>query len=316
MARLRVKNLSPGLKAVAALSRALSARTAAPAATPAAPSNSGTVYDKGGTFGPATGTDTLKDNVTIKAKDVTLQNVVVEGDLTIDKAVGDGNVTLKRVIVKGTTYVNGGGANSVCFIDTESVKTCVARTDGTVRIVASGTTEISQLIVQSSVKVQESADLTGKGVEDVIVENTLNSSTEVTVDGAKIAALQIKAAGVTVNTDKNTRINSLVADAAVRIKGAGTIDKANVNASGVVFDVKPASMTVAPGISAPTVNTTASADGSSDSSNGTTVASAVVATETQLTAALANPAISNITFAADITANPVVTRSLTINFGD
>lgn len=260
-------------EAVILLKRALGEKTAGP-------SNPAAVYDKAGTFGPVTGTDTLKGNVTISAKDVTLQNVIVEGDLTIDKAVGDGSVTLKKVTVKGTTYVNG-------------------------------TTEISQLIAQSSVKVQESADLTGKGVEDLIVEKTVSSSTEVTVDGVKIAALQIKAAGVIVNTDKNTRINSLVADAAARITGTGTIDKASINTSGVVFDVMPATMTVAQGISTPSISSTG---GDSDSS--TEVTSTNVATAAELTAALANTNITTIRFAADITASPVVTRSVTIDFGD
>lgn len=52
-------------------------------------------YDVAGTYGLASGQEIIKGNVVIKAKDVTLQNTVIEGDLIIDKSVGEGSVTLK-----------------------------------------------------------------------------------------------------------------------------------------------------------------------------------------------------------------------------
>jgi hypothetical protein len=74
-----------------------------------------TTFDKAGTYGPATGSETITGNVVISADGVILQNYKIEGDLNITAAVGDGNVTLKNVTVTGTTTVSGGGQNSVTF---------------------------------------------------------------------------------------------------------------------------------------------------------------------------------------------------------
>jgi hypothetical protein len=116
-----------------------------------------------------------------------LQNTSIEGNLIIDKAVGEGNATFKNVVVKGDTYVYGGGTNSVYFID--------------------------------------------------------------------------------------THINSFEANAAVKITGAGTVDKATINASGVTYDTKFTSQTVAPGVSAPvkTPSTGGGGGGSGSGSGSSTV---------------------------------------------
>ncbi|MDD2620776.1 MAG: S-layer homology domain-containing protein, partial [Syntrophomonadaceae bacterium] len=270
------------------------------------------VFDKAGTYGPSNGTDTIKGNVTLKAKDVTLQNTVIEGDLTIDKAVADGNVSLKKVIVKGSTYINGGGSNSVYFIDTQIAQTYVLKDNGAVRIVASGTSEIGQLIAQSSVKIEE-LNLTGKGFETVLVDKKVDGTIDIDLAGAKLASLQIKSEGVTVKTDKDTRITTLIADAKVAVTGAGTVEKATVNASGVSFETKPLSQTVATGVSAPIINTSSSGGGGGGGSS--TVTTASVGTAAELTTALANSNITTITFTANITASPSITRSLTMNFG-
>ncbi|HEX3012323.1 MAG TPA: S-layer homology domain-containing protein, partial [Syntrophomonadaceae bacterium] len=204
--------------------------------------------DKAGTYGPSTGTETVKGNITILAKDVILQNTIIEGNLTIDKAVGEGNVTLKKVVVKGNTYINGGGMNSVYFIDTQTGKTYVMKDNGPVRIVASGTTEIAQLIAQSSMNVQE-VDLTGKGFDGITVDKKVDGNITVNLVGAKVESLDVKSEGVTVNADKNTNINTFVADAKVVVTGTGTIENATINASGVTFETQPENKTVAPGIS-------------------------------------------------------------------
>lgn len=70
------------------------------------------VYDQADTYGPATGTETIASDVTVAADGVILQNLVIQGDLTISEAVGDGTVTLNNVTVAGDTFVRGGGQPS------------------------------------------------------------------------------------------------------------------------------------------------------------------------------------------------------------
>jgi hypothetical protein len=248
--------------------------------------NQDVIYDKAGTYGPSTGTETIKGNVVIKVKDVILQNTIIEGTLTIDKAVGEGNVTLKKVNIQGNTYIYGGGMNSIYFIDTQTGKTYVMKDNGPVRIVAAGTTEISQLVAQSSVKVQE-VDLTGKGFEGIVVDKKVNGKIEISLVDSKVDSLEIKSEGITVNADKNTevktlevkatgvtvttekgtKVTTLVADAKMTVTGEGKIDTAKINASGVTLETKPTTTDTASGVSAPTITTPTTSGGGSGGSN-------------------------------------------------
>lgn len=253
-------------------------------------------YDKAGVYGPAEGTVTVKGSVIIKAEGVTLQNTIIERDLTIDKAVGEGDVTLKNLTLKGTAYINGGGANSVHLIDTNLAKAVVLKTNGSVRIVASGNAEVGQLVAQSSVKVEE-ANLSGKGFIDLVVEKKVEGKIEVNLAGVKVAnleiktvevalsadknteikTLEVKAGDVNVTTEKGTTITTLVADGKVSVTGQGTIQKAVVNVSGVSFETKPQSQEVATGVTPPTVGT-GTTGGSSGGGTTTVPVSAISVT--------------------------------------
>lgn len=66
-------------------------------------------YDKAGSYGPESGEETIDGNVVVAVPDVTLQNLVINGDLVIAEGVGDGDVHLKNVTVKGNTLINAAG---------------------------------------------------------------------------------------------------------------------------------------------------------------------------------------------------------------
>lgn len=245
------------------------------------------VYDKAGTYGPVAGTATVIGDITVKTRDVTLQNTLVLGDLIVDKAVGDGNVTLKNVTVRGSTYVYGGGVNSVYFLDAKTGKVYVARDDGPVRIVVTGSTEIKDLSLSSDVKVEE-ADLTGKGIVGITVEKKAGGAIQIELKGVKAESLDIKTPGitikadgrtdvqkltvkadnVTVQTEKGTNITTLVADGKVSVTGQGTIEKAEVKVNGVSFETKPISQDVANGATPPTTGSATAGGGDGGSSNG------------------------------------------------
>ncbi len=73
------------------------------------------VYDKPGIYGPETGTQTIEGSVVIAVSGVTLQNLVIKGDLTVSEAVGDGNATLKNLTVEGATILAGGGTGGAAL---------------------------------------------------------------------------------------------------------------------------------------------------------------------------------------------------------
>lgn len=109
------------------------------------------VYDSAGTFGPASGNETIDGDVTLVADAVILQNLVIEGQLTISEAGGDGTVTLNNVTVMGDTFVRGGGVNSI-HINGGSYKTIVMEktASGAVRIVATDATGLAVVIAEDA----------------------------------------------------------------------------------------------------------------------------------------------------------------------
>ena len=254
----RAKDLIKRCEALVALDRAITKRHF--------------VYNVEGVYGHSEGFETINGNVTVETGNVTLQNMIIEGDFTVSKLVGNGNVTLRKVTVKGNTYIYGGGENSVYFIDSNTGKTYVLKDDGPVRIVVSGTSSISQLTAQSNIKVEE-VDLTGSGIEGIVVDRQVDGNIEISLTGVNVESLDIQSDGVTVNADNTTQVSNLqvsannvtvttqqgttigtlVADGTVAVTGNGTIQNAVVNTSGVTFETQPENTEVVPDVIPPVV---------------------------------------------------------------
>ena len=208
-------------------------------------------YDQAGTYGPATGTETIGQDVVIAADGVTLQNLTIDGNLTITEAVGDGDVTLNNVTVTGETRVRGGGVNSIHINGGKYEKIVVEKTPtGTVRIV---TRELSG----ASVVLSDAA----KG-EKLILEGAFSSvavnAPDVTVETrnqTSIGELTVApaASNSTMNLGSQTTVAELSVQAPAHISGTGTVQKAAVDSDSVVFEKAPDSCTVDPGVHIPPV---------------------------------------------------------------
>ena len=95
------------------------------------------------------------DDGTVKKSGVVIKNKTFKGDVVIDAAVGKGEVDFNNVIIEGTLYVYGGGSNSVT-LNSCTVKKMVADRDAnTVRIVASGKTEVGSILIKDDTILQE-----------------------------------------------------------------------------------------------------------------------------------------------------------------
>ena len=242
------------------------------------------VYDSAGTYGPAEGSEIVHDNVVITASGVTLQNLIIEGDLTIAEEVGDGEVYLKGVTVKGKTFVNGGGENSVHFEDTVLLTVIVNKVDGTVRIVATGKTTVQEITLQTSAKVEQSGT-EGAVFKTVTLSEALPKDSKITLigefDSVEIFAASIAveiprgvikdlkvvdgAAGTSINLSKDARIISLVVDALLKVLGTGVIENAKVNVNGVSFERQPNKADYADGVKNTSSNTGGGGGGGSSS---------------------------------------------------
>ncbi len=78
----------------------------------------------------------IKGSVLIRADDVTLKNMTVDGDLIVGCGTADGKITLDNVTVKGRLLVWGGGTKAVyCNAGTNMPAVVVARVDDAVKVI-------------------------------------------------------------------------------------------------------------------------------------------------------------------------------------
>ncbi|MBU7006903.1 S-layer homology domain-containing protein [Phosphitispora fastidiosa] len=277
----------------------------------------GTLYNTAETFGPETGTQTINGNATISKPGVTLRNTIIEGNLYLTEGIGAGEATLDNVTVKGLTIVSGGGINSIIVINSSLGSVVIDVPDGTkVRLVASGSTDISSVETRSNAKLEE-GELTGLGFNEVVVQvpagayvelmgefsnvQVQNPNAKVSLVEGKIEQLDVndRATGATLNIAAGAVVQSLTIDASASITGTGVIQKAAVNTSDVVLQSNPISMTIAPGISANIAGTTVTE--SFDSSNNTSTGGSGGTSTQKAATPTANPAAGAVLSGTEIT---------------
>jgi len=220
------------------------------------------VYNAAGTYGPDQDTQTIAGDVTVAADGVILQNLVIQGDLTISEAVGSGTVTLNNVRVDGDTFVRGGGVNSIKINGGQYSRIVMEKTaSGAVRIVAKDVDGLDVVI---------SEDATG---QTIILEGTFASvvvnapNMTVTTQGNTTTigtmTVGVGAGGSTLNLAYGTTVANLVLNAKTAVKGQGTVKEATVAADRVTYERAPISQTVASGVVIPPVIISQSSGGGS-----------------------------------------------------
>lgn len=215
----------------------------------------GAVYNVDGVAGSETETTTFAGNVTVTAKNLTLQNIVVEGNLYLAEGIGEGTVTLKDVTVKGNTIVRGGGIHSIIMYNFNGQTIVVDVPDGSnVRLVARGTSSLEDVVLESNAILEED-NLSGEGFTTVIIpagaEVVLNGTFDnVTVQGAGASVkvesgsinnlnVDASAANANVNLAEGTSVSNLTVEAPAKVSGKGTINTAVINSSNVSIEQKP-----------------------------------------------------------------------------
>ncbi len=216
------------------------------------------VYDKAGTYGPASGTTTVTGNVTVSVTGVNLQNLIITGDLTLAEGIGEGDVHLNNVSVQGKSYIKGGGAHSVT-LENCSLPTMVVSKAG-VRVVAAGNTSVSLVQLDNGATLVETST-SGPGFEKVTVSEIIPAGAQISLTGnftnvtiaaaqvnvaavgATIASLDVadKASGARIDLDSSSKVTTLSLNAATAVTGQGTIDKAKIGVAGTTIAQKPAS---------------------------------------------------------------------------
>lgn len=179
------------------------------------------------------GEKVAEGNVFISQPGITLKNVTVTGNLIIGDGVGDKEVILENVIVKGETYVRGGGENSVIIRgDSELPSIIIKQVNNRVSLKVQGNSKVDSILVRN-------------GSDDVIVSGKVGvlkleaSDTNVIAKAAQIEKTVITGTKATIQTTEQTRIDQVIIEktaAGSKIKSeAGTqVRDITINAENVV----------------------------------------------------------------------------------
>jgi len=208
-------------------------------------------YTKAGTYGPNTGVMQVAGNVSVFEHGTTLQNMIIAGNLIIDKNVGEGNVSLKNVTVEGETLIYGGGENSVIVIDSSLGKVTVYKENGKIRILISGSTTIQSVTANSGVKLEEEALTPGnEGFNEIVMDA---EDGDVILLIGTFDEIEINSPGLEIQMPKETVVNTLILNEKAKITGVGIVNNADVNVSGITFETPPVKINVASGMTAPKI---------------------------------------------------------------
>ena len=183
-----------------------------------------TTFDKAGTYGHASATQTYSGNVVVMVPGVTLQNMVIKGNLILDKGIGEGDVTLNNVTVEGDTFVRGGGANSIHINGGQYKNIFIEKQDGRVRIVATNAEGVRVVMEAPDIKGNE---IILEGDFESVVVNT--PEVKVTVQGeTTIKNLEVteKAKATSINLNSGVKVEKAVLETKTSVTGQGTITEA------------------------------------------------------------------------------------------
>lgn len=167
------------------------------------------------------------DTVTVTKAGVTISNIIIDKNLTIEASVADGNVTLDHVTIKGQVYIHGGGQNSVIFSDCALEKNIYIDKKPTDKVkqpvglkLNNGTTLKGDIILQNNANITTSPK--EYTLNNVVVNGTLTEPLKI---DANIDKLTVNtSSNLTIELD-NSNINNLVAKKApVTAKGSGNIN--------------------------------------------------------------------------------------------
>ena len=213
-----------------------------------------TVLDEAGTYelGQVTG------NVLIDAEDVILKDTVVEGNLIISEKVGEGDASLDNVTVEGETIIKGGGENSIIIINSKLNKVTVNKSNGKIRIVAQGNTDVDEVNLESGAKIEEE-ETEGEGFGYIVISDKMLEDSEVILSGdfkevkvdSKKSKIKVekgtienievseKSEDTIIETSEETNIKNIEISSKTEVKGKGKIEKASIKSNDVKIEQKP-----------------------------------------------------------------------------
>ncbi|MCR3956377.1 MAG: S-layer homology domain-containing protein [Gudongella sp.] len=205
----------------------------------------GTIYNEPGVYGPTIDEDALEvnGNVTVSVEDVTLQNMIIDGDLYLAEGIGEGDVTLDNITVTGETIVKGGGDNSIIIRNSSLNNLLIIKKDGNIRIIGQGSTSINNTYLHSSAKIESQGLNSSFGAVEIIrvtpgvaielegsftnIDLKASARIELTEE-SQVEELNISKdlEDVNILVSRDSRIEKLYANSEIDVENKGTILRA------------------------------------------------------------------------------------------
>lgn len=179
-------------------------------------------YDEAGTYGPITGIETFKKDVNINVDGVTLENMLIEGNLYLRPGIGEGDAYLNNVTVTGQTIVEGGGNASIYLTNFNGEDLIVKKIEGPVRIVILESSVIENISLETDSRIE---------IPEKAVINTIKATSKAEID-----------------LESGSKVTVLILDAETVVTGEGQIENAEINVEGVTLETPPENLKQAEGI--------------------------------------------------------------------
>lgn len=211
----------------------------------------GVVFDQPGVYDHKTGHEKIQGDAIVKSKDVILKNVSIDGDLIIDKAVGEGDVTLDNVIVSGETHIRGGGHDSIHLNGGSYNKFTIEKTANNIGIEANAVNDLEILISKDSNDNTFTFEGAFKLITVEAAKATVNIKDNTTVESILVNK---NARDCKMYLSHNAEINQAVLNANAVIAGEGNIINAEIKADDIILVKEPQNMSVDPNIKEPQID--------------------------------------------------------------
>ncbi|MFC5404250.1 DUF4838 domain-containing protein [Cohnella soli] len=206
-------------------------------------------------------------NLVVNTDDISLKNMVISGDLFITQGAGEGELLLEGVTVKGSTYILGGGKNSIIIRDSVLSGTLIVdKWNSQIRIVAEGTTEIQEVQMFSGGILKE-RELKGKGFLKVVILIPNDQINRTVVLDGEFDEVQHMTGKVNFELSGSTQIIVMTFNAPANVTGDGVIQNATLNVSGVKLNKWPIKIIFSSNVTATIGNELVSADNRNTTTN-------------------------------------------------
>jgi len=270
------------------------------------------VYDKSGTYGPATGTETLDQNVVIKADGVILQNLHITGDLVVTEEVGLGDITLNNLTVDGDTFIRGGGMNSIHINGGKYKSVMVQKTSsGRVRVVATNIDGLKVVISENAASQGIILEGDFESVQVDAPEVTISTQGDTAIGEMKVSTL---AGNANISLGENTVVRKMVIAVEMKVTGKGTITSAETSVENITFETAPKEVTkMVNGVPATTTTPTANNGGRNNTTTTTVSVTGITVAPTTLALTVGG---STGTIAATVSPTNATNKSITWSSSD